>query len=223
MSSPAICNVVDFLTENYNVDGIVFQEDNFFLKRERIHDVLEHLAEKQTLGWKGNARIDYFSRLVNDVEFMRLLVASGCRVLQFGVEAGTDRVLRFIRKGFTRDVVVETNRKLAAYDIRVRYNLIVGFPSETPEEVEETIKLADLLQKDNSRADPPFVNIYNPYPGTPLFQEAVRLGFVAPRDILGWASFNWQTTSTPWVSEETRQRIEAISQDKFESSPYLTC
>lgn len=135
---------IDQLYLKYKIDGVIFQEDNFFLKEKRVIEILTRL-KKYNIGWKANSRISYFKKIVHDEQFMNLLVDSQCHVLQFGIESGSDRVLKLINKGINVKDVVQVNKELAKYNISVRYNFIIGFPTESRNEIEQTLELIDKL------------------------------------------------------------------------------
>lgn len=204
------------------MDGVVFQEDNFFANKQRAVGIVRFLTSFDTVGWKANARINYFARYIEDKDFMRELVESGCAVVQFGVESGSQRVLDAINKGICVDQVVAVNRGLSAYPIRVRYNFIVGFPGETDTDCDATLSLIEQLRADNPHVEPPFVNTYSPYPGTPLYTRAVELGFREPQNAHGWANLTWcSTEQLPWLSAEQKARLRGLSEGFFSSSRYL--
>jgi anaerobic magnesium-protoporphyrin IX monomethyl ester cyclase len=204
------------------MDGVVFQEDNFFAKKQRAVEIMRFVMGFDTVGWKANARINYFTGYVEDRGFMQELVDSGCAVLQFGVESGSQRMLDAINKGICVDQVLAVNRGLAAYPIRVRYNFIVGFPDETDSDCDATLSLIEQLRADNPHVEPPFVNTYSPYPGTPLYTRAVELGFREPQNPHGWANLSWHSTEQlPWLSAEQKARLRRLSDRFFSSSRYL--
>lgn len=206
---------------SYRVDGIIFQEDNLFADRSRLQGILDLFCQHKSLGWKGNSRIDYFAKSVSDNAFMQNLVRSGCRVLQFGVESGSTRVLQAINKKIEPEEVLFVNRALANYPINLRYNFIVGFPEETQDEIYATLQLAEKVQKDNIRCEPPFINVYTPYPGTPLYEKALRAGFQPPATLEGWSNLTWQKS---WLCNFPKQIIHLIedkSLEAFNMSKYM--
>ncbi len=208
------------LYENYSIDGIVFQEDNFFLNLDRVKRILSKLRDCN-IGWKANSRLSYFKKLVTDKEMMKLIIDSHCHVLQFGIESGSERILKLINKKIILEDVVKINKCLAEYDIAVRYNFIVGFPTESKEEIEETLSLIKKLAADNLNMEVPFVNIYTPYPGTPIYKLAQKEGFLPPADLEGWAQMTWNYPNhTLHKDEKLRSFLSDISNDYLMRSTY---
>lgn len=212
---------IDFLINRFNIDGVIFQEDNMFVDRRRAMEIIGFLEKTPEVGWKANSRIDYFKKLVCDRDFMDLLVNSGCHTLQFGIESGSIRILKMINKKITPGDVISVNRALSQYNINLRYNFIIGFPTETEEEVLSTIQLAEQLQKDNKHVEPPFINIYTPVPGTPLFDAAIDDGFIAPHTLEEWAEVYWNKIDQVRWPREINDCITQFSRVALEKSWYL--
>lgn len=222
LSAPNVLHVIDILMRDYNIDGVVFQEDNFFVNSKRVRDIIEGLIHIKNVGWKTNSRINYFYKLVDDKEFMKKLLLSGCSVLQFGIESGSPKVIRLINKRIDIDKVILVNKKLSAYPISIRYNFIVGFPGETENDISDTFKLIDRLMRDNPYVESPFVNIYNPYPGTRLYKQALKCGFKEPQSLEEWSELNWNKLCLNSLPPNIADFIEKKSIDYFRNSKYLS-
>ena len=96
--------------------------------------------------------------------------------LHLPVQAGSDRVLAAMKRGYTTLEYKSIVRKLRAArpDISLSTDFIVGFPGETEEDFEKTMRLIDEVGFDTS-----FSFIYSPRPGTP----AVELADDTPAEI----------------------------------------
>ncbi|MGB5853618.1 MAG: tRNA (N6-isopentenyl adenosine(37)-C2)-methylthiotransferase MiaB [Rhodanobacter sp.] len=84
--------------------------------------------------------------------------------LHLPVQAGSDRILSAMKRGYTTLEFKQKIRKLRAVrpDICVSTDIIVGFPGETDEDFEKTMKLVEDIGFDQS-----FTFIFSPRPGTP--------------------------------------------------------
>jgi tRNA-2-methylthio-N6-dimethylallyladenosine synthase len=87
--------------------------------------------------------------------------------LHLPVQAGADRVLAAMKRGYTALEYKSVIRKLRAArpDLSLSSDFIVGFPGETDEDFEKTMKLIDDIGFDTS-----FSFIYSPRPGTPAVE-----------------------------------------------------
>ena len=87
-----------------------------------------------------------------------------CHQLHLPVQAGSDRILKAMRRGYTRDAYLAAASTLrdAIPDIALSTDIIVGFPCETEADFEQTRSLMDAADFDNA-----FIFKYSPRPGTP--------------------------------------------------------
>ncbi|MCB9480102.1 MAG: radical SAM protein, partial [Deltaproteobacteria bacterium] len=85
-----------------------------------------------------------------DDETLRIIAKSGCTSMVFGVESFSDRVLTDMRKGYTVQQAKECIERVHNAGIKVIVNLIVGFPTETEVEFQETI---DFLRENHGLID----------------------------------------------------------------------
>ena len=87
-----------------------------------------------------------------------------CRHLHLPLQAGSDRILEAMNRRYTKEQYLALVEKLkrAIPDIAITTDIIVGFPGETSEDVEETMDVVRRVQFDNA-----FTFIYSPRTGTP--------------------------------------------------------
>ena len=221
LNADNIIRKINYLQNKFNLDGIIFQEDNFFVNTQRIKKFCEKIIVNN-IGWKANCRINYL--LDKDSSFFKMLENAGCRMLQFGVESGSDRILNLLNKGIKKDDILRINEKLAKANILCRYNFIVGMPTETEEEIKGTLQFIDKLKNENANLDLPFLNIYTPWPGTKLFDLAIKNGFSPQNRLDEWSKFNWNSYNLPWLNEKTSKFLEEISiKYRNENRYFLAC
>ena len=113
-----------------------------------------------------------------------------------------------VRKEITRDEAYDVASDIAAHGILGCYTFIVGFPGETDDEVEQTYALIDAISRLEPRPETR-VHLFGPFPGTPLFDDALRYGFEPPDTLEGWADYDYYDSQTPWTSKETVARARA--------------
>lgn len=198
----------------YGIKNFTFIDDNLFgdIRRgERIVSLLA--AENLGISWYTNIRTDYMARA--DAGFIRTLSASGCRMLTFGAESGSARILKMIRKRATASHVVTANRKLRGTGIIPHFVLIRGFPSETREDLAKTflLNIRLLLENDKAISDFPFLI---PTPGTLIARQCLQSAMDA-YTLEDWidAFSMGQHSRPPWISRRTYafiRRHRALSQ-----------
>lgn len=198
ISSPAKVyqKIVDI--SKYKPEIIDIGSENFFADKHRVSDLCDLLIEsKLNIKFKAQCRIDYIDRW--DKEFLLKMKQAGFYVLQLGAESGSDRILELIQKGITTEQIIRVNQKLAEVEIAPYYSFFIGSPQETYEDIIATIKLVLYLLKTNPLAKATNLQLFKPIPGTPMFEEAVNLGFKVPESLEGWIDF--LNIDYPWRSE----------------------
>lgn len=213
MSAKETIKRVKYLVEKYGIKTIYFQDDNFFVDLERVRDILKGIIkEKLNIKWGTlGLRVDTVTRM--DDEFLKLMYDSGCINVDIGAESGSDRILKLIDKQIKIEDLLKVNRRLAKYPFIVKYTFIIGFPGETEEENMQTVKIAQKLVKENPNAYTPMA-VYVPYPGTNMYDTALKLGFIPPKTLEEWANFNpedWFKFFPSWLKKSELSRLQSIA------------
>jgi radical SAM superfamily enzyme YgiQ (UPF0313 family) len=104
-------------------------------------------------------------------EHLDLLKAGGCRHLSFGIESGSDKILKAMGKGHTVEQIRLGMKNAKDYGVLRRIYLIVGFPGETWDTIKETIDLVKDIKPDEYVVYPLI-----PYPGSTILMDAENFG-----------------------------------------------
>ena len=103
--------------------------------------------------------------IVKHEDMVRRMVEVGLRGFFIGFESGSDRVLRFLRKGTKVEHNLAAARVCRKYGIQIWANYMLGIPTETKDEVMDTIRM--LREIDPDYYSPAF---YTPHPGSDLYE-----------------------------------------------------
>jgi radical SAM superfamily enzyme YgiQ (UPF0313 family) len=145
--------------------------DIFTVSREQVVGLCELILERGLcMPWTCNSRVDFV-----DPEMLRLMAQAGCRWISWGIESGSEQVLRRVRKGITVEQVERALQWAREAGIRNWGYFIIGLPGETEETIKQTIRLSKRLPMDLV-----LFHIAAPYPGSPLFFEVVEKGWFRP-------------------------------------------
>lgn len=86
------------------------------------------------------------------------------------MESFNDEILRYIKKGITREQIYESIRLLKKYRVPVKLNILIGTsPLETREILKDTLRQARKLNVDQI-----MFNIVSPFPGTEFYDLAKK-------------------------------------------------
>jgi radical SAM superfamily enzyme YgiQ (UPF0313 family) len=111
------------------------------------------------------------------LEDYRLMRKAGFRMLLFGLESGSRRILDEINKGLTVEEMVDSCRKAKEAGLTVHITIMFGYPNASKEEEFQTYRLAKKLMGEGC-ADTLQSTLVVPYPGTRLYEEALENGWL---------------------------------------------
>jgi anaerobic magnesium-protoporphyrin IX monomethyl ester cyclase len=159
------------LLAGQGVRSIHMYADIFTVSREQVMGLCELILERDLrLPWTCNSRVDFV-----DPEMLRLMARAGCHWISWGIESGSDEILRRVRKGIDVEQVARALSWAKEAGIRNWGYFIVGLPGETEETIQQTIRFSKRLPLDLV-----LFHIAAPYPGSPLFFEVVEQGWFRP-------------------------------------------
>src|SRR3989344_2214905 len=201
------------VVEEFKVYGNRAHDDNYFVDLKRVENVADLMVkENMDVKWTSSG-ITVFTYTRMPDEIKRKVVKSGCSSFRFGIESASTRILKMIDKPNTAEQVYEVNRDTKKYNIAPMYSFMMGFPTETKEEIEMTCRMVVKLKEENSRAQVHGIGIYTPYPGTPLYELAIKHGFEPPKSFEEWSKFYWGSTLVNFsLCETDRKYLDNIQQ-----------
>lgn len=211
MGAASMVDDLAALHRAYSINGIKFYDADWFVNVHRAIDFCAELSARSLdLSWAASINPNDVLRARRlKVDLLPTIATAGCRRLLMGIEAGSDRVLREIaRKEVTHNQALGVAKEIAAYGILGAYTFIIGFPGETDVEIEQTYQLIDEIRQ-LSPLPETRVHLFGPFPGTPLFEEAIRYGFEPPATLEEWADYDYYDSQTPWTSQAAVARARA--------------
>jgi hopanoid biosynthesis associated radical SAM protein HpnJ len=104
---------------------------------------------------------------------LKVLKDNGLRLLLVGYESGSQQILNNVKKGVRLDAARRFTREAKALGITIHGTFILGLPGETRETIAETIRFAREIDPHTIQ-----VSLAAPYPGTALYEEAQRNGWL---------------------------------------------
>lgn len=115
----------------------IFNHDLFTANRERIISFCNEMIEKDMdVKWTCSSRIDTI-----DEEMILLMKKAGMEKIFFGVETGSPRMQKMVKKNINVEKVVPLIKFTGRNRIFTTTSFIYGFPEETEEDMERTLKL----------------------------------------------------------------------------------
>ncbi|MFX1364618.1 MAG: B12-binding domain-containing radical SAM protein [Promethearchaeota archaeon] len=140
-------NIVEELSllESQGYQNLYWIDDNFTINKKRLME-LSYLVRKEKidLNWMAEGRVTQSSK-----ELLTAMKHMGCRIISYGIESGSQRVLDWYKKNITLNQIYNAleNSKKVGMDV-VLGNFIVGAPIETREDIIQTFNFAIKLNID---------------------------------------------------------------------------
>lgn len=196
----AVLDEMEMLYHQYGVREIQIEDDNFTIKRERVFEFCEALIRKNIdVIWSlpNGVRID---RL--DPEMLALMKRSGCYLMSLGIESANQRILDLVKKNLNVELVRKVVGWVSDAGIESCGFFMIGFPTETREEIESTVEFA--LSLPLNRAN--FTKV-TPLPGTEIYELWKRE--YSQGEEIDWSAFNFYTFN-PKMAKVGPQELSKI-------------
>ncbi len=151
-----------------------FCDDSMSMDRKRMRAICEGIiAARLPITWSMMTRVDG----VNE-EMLGLAARSGCVAVDYGVESGCPSTLRRIRKPHTVEMVRQIVPMTRRLGIEPNVFFILGFPWESPDEIEQTRALMEELAPYVGQFHPAIGSVLVPFPCTEIYESyKERFGF----------------------------------------------
>jgi hopanoid biosynthesis associated radical SAM protein HpnJ len=148
------------------VKEFFFDDDTFTDDLPRAEAIAKELG-KLGITWSCNAKANVPRAT------LKVLADNGLRLLLVGYESGNQKILHGIKKGMLVDVARRFTKDCHELGITIHGTFILGLPGETKETIEETIRFATEINPHTIQ-----VSLAAPYPGTFLYEQAVKEGWL---------------------------------------------
>lgn len=165
-----------------------FDDDTFTDDLPRAEAIARRLG-RLGVTWSCNAKANV------PYDTLKVLKDNGLRLLLVGYESGNQEILNRVKKGVRLDVARQFTRGATTLGIKIHGTFILGLPGETGETIEETIRFACELDPHTLQ-----VSIAAPYPGTAMYREALKRGWLDGRGLVSGDGTQVSALSYPHLS-----------------------
>ncbi len=213
----SIYNVIEeikLLYYEYKVREIHIEDDNFTLKKDFVVDFCNSLIkEKLDISWAcpNGVRLDTL-----DLDLLKIMKRSGCYSFAVGIESGSERVLRHMKKKLSLNLIKEKIELCSKIGIRTTGFFIVGYPVETKEDILETIRFAKSTKLDRAE----FAN-FMPLPGTAAYDYLIENNEPINTNWEQYLPNRYVVYSPKGVSAKELRRLQQKAFFKFYFRPHI--
>ena len=197
-----------YLHKEFNISSFYVIDDNFFVDLRRARSIAEGIIEeKMDIIWEVQG-ININSAVKMDDDYLDLLVKAGMKKVHFGVESGSEKILKLVNKNLKVEDVIKINKSWSRHNIVIQYNFMCGFPEESMEDIRKTKDLVFRLMKENRRALISPLCPYTPYPGTDLYDRSLEYGFIRKKRLEDWCEADYGDNL--WESSEKKKMLSSL-------------
>ncbi len=203
-SVDSVLNEITLLYKEFGIREFHIIDDNFSMDKVYAKNFLRRLKELNLdISWSvpNGIRMETL-----DEEMLKLMKETGLYLISFGIESGSDRILSLMKKGITTKRIRECVKMVQGCGIDIAGFFILGFPGDTVESMEDTIRFSTELGL--MRA---IFFTYLPFPGTESYEWLKARGELKNID---WERFYF--TNASYVPRGlTRKKLKALQRSAF--------
>ncbi|HKZ41952.1 MAG TPA: radical SAM protein [Candidatus Hodarchaeales archaeon] len=178
------------------------EDDTLTSNRKRALDLCQRIIDlKPKINWRGLTRVDCL-----DDELLDAMKKAGCSSVLLGIESGSDRILKLLKKGTTVEEIKRATRLLDKHKLDYAVFFMGGFPQETKEDLLQTLDLMKRIHPIRIN-----FNVFTPLPGSELYDE-IRAGSSMSEDA-GWEDLAYCRDGRYYTENISDQEFERMKND----------
>lgn len=222
-SAQRVLEEINQLVDNYEVNNIEIEDDNFTLDAERVEAILNGIIEinkkKQFLSWQASngLRVETLNE-----RLIKLFKDSNCGDICIALEHGNKEMLEIMGKKLDLDKFQKVIGLLKKYNIGAYIFTINGYPGETKERYADALSFYSMIKKIF-----PGIKFYSfiaqPYPNTKLFKRCIAEGYLPGNIFSDLSGINlFSTSNKVWIETPDFNRAEVLRRKRELESMFVT-
>jgi anaerobic magnesium-protoporphyrin IX monomethyl ester cyclase len=194
---------------NLGIREFLFYDDTFTVNRPRVLEICRQIVKLGLdIRWDIRARVDTV-----DEEMLKALKQAGCIAVHYGVESGSDPILKRLNKGIDLARVREVFKLTKKVGMDTLAYFMLGNPGETRADIDRSLALAMELQPDMLH-----LTIFTPFPATRLYQEALDNGLIREDVWRRFAQHPIRDFEPPiWEEHFTKRELQGLITRSYKS------
>jgi radical SAM superfamily enzyme YgiQ (UPF0313 family) len=198
-SAKAVVEEIGLLYDKYNVRHLAIMDTGFTQNENIVTEICEGLLKNNlNIAWDC---VGYEDLASLSEDMLKLMKSAGCKLLNVGIESGSDMIRKQIKKQGTTKEIFKKIQLIKDAGIGIRAYFMLGFPGETKKEIEDTINYAFSLPAESVQFDIPC-----PHPGTELL-DYLKEKYSAKR--IDWGRFDVYKSPYP-LSEVSSKELYSM-------------
>ncbi len=199
-----IIKEIKLIVDKYGTRQITFKDDSFTVNKKRVSELCDRLIEENIkINWDCNTRVNLV-----DEQILKKMKRAGCNSIKVGIETGSERILELMNKKITFDQCRRAADLFRKVGIHWTAYFMMGLPSETREDVCQTLQFMKELKPDYAS-----LSVYEPFPGTGLFELGIEKGLVEEDRTL---EDYYSISPKYYYVKDIDRRIDTMDNEAFE-------
>ncbi len=174
----SVIKEIKFMKRKYGVNEFLIYSDSFIFHKDSVKELCKKMIEEGLgIRWMCTTRVDSV-----DEKILEIMKKSGCWLISFGIESGSQTILNKNMKGITLEKSREAIETAKVMGLISYGHFIFGLPGETEETLKETLNFSTSIGLD-------FADFYiaTPFPGSRFFED------YKPHKNIEWSRFEYNT------------------------------
>jgi radical SAM superfamily enzyme YgiQ (UPF0313 family) len=211
MESPARTEaILRHLGVQFGVDAIQFYDNNFFLREDHARELCDRIAPLG-ISWWCEARIDILLNY-SDATW-KAIRNSGCKMIFFGAESGSDWILKEMNKQLTSQKTLDLAGRIREFGVVPEFSFVVGNPKDPERDARECLHFVRRIKQINPESEI-ILQHYIPVPQRERMYGDVETKIEFPATPEEWATPRWLnftlriSPEVSWLPSHVKELID---------------
>ena len=205
----SIMEEITYLHQVHDINHIQFSDELLMASEARTEEICRSILNLPfRIKWDCNGRLNFAKK-----ELLTLMMKAGCKYVNYGIESLNQDLLNQMKKGLTVAQIESGVRATLTAGIAPGLNLIWGFPGDTVANLSTAV---EFLKKWDPCHELRTVRPVTPYPGTPLYQDALKTGLLdGPEDFYERKHVNSDLLTVNFMDISTKEAHRALYEANY--------
>jgi len=201
------------IKERFNTNYFYFADLSFNLSKQRVIALCQEIkTRKLDTNWFCMCRVDNI-----DEELLRTMKEAGCSRIGFGIDALYEKTLKRVKPGqkITMEKTYKALELANASGIIVRTFIIIGYPWETKEDLDDAKEILETLPIDELR-----IGLLTPLPGSAIYEEFKKERLILTDDFSKYTTEEYIIKNPNFSPEAIAEFREKVFREFYQSKEY---
>ena len=195
-----VYKTMKYLSDTYGIKHLQFVDDLFVANRKIVSELCDLLVENPIdMTWSCTARVDTVKP-----EVLAKMKAAKCWEISYGIESGSDVMLKAMRKSIKSKQSEDAIRWTNEAGINVKGLFMLGYPGETRETIAETKEFVSKLTLTKMN-----LSKFTPYPGSPIYKKLYNTS-IRDEDWERLNGMNFVYTADGFTEDELEEKYQEV-------------